>query len=160
LTYLDNRRQRIELGSSPQYIRIAIPALATVGNALPALLQSQRYTECRLTRVLWSADAGLSVERPEHSVNLAGLKRSQNGRVEGRVGSIGRKSLDHLVVFDEAQLRRVLKNFASYYNQIRTHLSFDKNPTDFRCPQKLGPYRSHLDSKRAASSICQGLGFD
>ena len=26
------------------------------------------------------------------------------------------------VVFDETQLRRVLKNFASYYNQIRTHL--------------------------------------
>jgi hypothetical protein len=25
-------------------------------------------------------------------------------------------------VFDEAQLRRVLKNFAFYYNQIRTHL--------------------------------------
>jgi hypothetical protein len=25
-------------------------------------------------------------------------------------------------VFDETQLRRVLKNFASYYNQIRTHL--------------------------------------
>jgi hypothetical protein len=25
-------------------------------------------------------------------------------------------------VFDEAQLRRVLKNYASYYNQARTHL--------------------------------------
>jgi len=42
-------------------------------------------------------------------------------------------------VFDEVQLRRVLKNYASYYNQVRTHLSLDKNAPDFRRPQKLGP---------------------
>ena len=42
-------------------------------------------------------------------------------------------------VFDEAQLRRVLKNYASYYNQVRTHLSLDKNAPDFRRPHKLGP---------------------
>ena len=40
---------------------------------------------------------------------------------------------------DEAQLRRVLKNYASYYNRVRTHLSLDKNAPDFRRPQKLGP---------------------
>ena len=43
----------------------------------------------------------------------------QNGHVERLIGSIRRESLDHLVVFDEAQLRRVLKNYASYYNQVR-----------------------------------------
>jgi len=32
----------------------------------------------------------------------------QNGHVERLIGSIRRESLDHLVVFDEAQLRRVL----------------------------------------------------
>jgi len=47
----------------------------------------------------------------------------QNGHVERLIGSIRRESLDHLVMFDEAQLRRTLKNFASYYNHIRTHLS-------------------------------------
>ena len=62
----------------------------------------------------------------------------QNGCVERLIGSIRRESLDHLVVFDEAQLRRVLKNDASYYNQVRTHLSLDKNAPHFRCPQKLG----------------------
>ena len=62
----------------------------------------------------------------------------QNGYVERLIGSIRRESLDHLVVFDEAQLRRVLKNYASYYNQVRTHLSLDKNAPDFRRPQKLG----------------------
>jgi hypothetical protein len=42
------------------------------------------------------------------------------------------------MVFDEAQLRRVLKNYTSYYNQIRAHLSLDKNAPDPRRPQKLG----------------------
>jgi transposase InsO family protein len=62
----------------------------------------------------------------------------QNVHVERLIGSIRRESLDHLIVFDEAQLRRVLKNYASYYNQIRTHLSLDKNAPDFRRPLKLG----------------------
>jgi transposase InsO family protein len=73
----------------------------------------------------------------------------QNGHVERLIGSIRRESLDHLVVFDEAQLRRVLRNYASYYNQVRTHLSLDKNAPDFRRPQKLGPI--------AAISILGGL---
>ena len=62
----------------------------------------------------------------------------QNGYVERLIGSIRRESLDHLVVFDKAQLRRVLKNYASYYKQVRTHLSLDKNAPDFRRPHKLG----------------------
>ena len=62
----------------------------------------------------------------------------QNGHVERLIGLIRRESLDHLIVFDEAQLRRVLKNYASYYNQVRTHLSLRKNAPHFRCLQKLG----------------------
>jgi transposase InsO family protein len=62
----------------------------------------------------------------------------QNGHIERLIGSIRRESLDHLVVFDEAQLCRVLKNYASYYNQVRTHLSLDKNAPDPRRPHKLG----------------------
>src|ERR1700736_1782853 len=73
----------------------------------------------------------------------------QNGHVECLIGSIRRESLDHLVVFDEAQLRRLLRSYASYYNQVRTHLSLDKNAPDFRRPQKLGPI--------AAFSILGGL---
>jgi hypothetical protein len=63
----------------------------------------------------------------------------QNGHVERLIASIRRESLDHFVVFDEAQLRRVPKNCASYYNQVRTNLSLDKNAPDFRRPKKLGP---------------------
>ena len=49
----------------------------------------------------------------------------QNGHVERLIGSIRHESLDHLIVFEEPQLRRVLKNYASYYSQIRTHFSLD-----------------------------------
>ena len=80
----------------------------------------------------------------------------QNGHIEHLIGSIRRESLDHLVVFDGAQLRRVLRNYASYYNQVRTHLSLDKNAWDFRRPEAR-PHRSHLNSGWAASPICQGL---
>jgi transposase InsO family protein len=73
----------------------------------------------------------------------------QNGHVERLIGSIRRESLDHLVVFDKAQLCRVLENYASYYNQVRTHLSLDKNAPNFRRPQKLGSI--------AAISILCGL---
>jgi hypothetical protein len=61
-----------------------------------------------------------------------------NGYAERLIGSIQRESLDHLIVFDEAPLPRVLKNSAIYYNQFQTHLSLDKDAPDFRRLQKLG----------------------
>jgi transposase InsO family protein len=60
----------------------------------------------------------------------------QNGHVERLIGSIRRESLDHLVVVGEAHLRDVLKNYASYYNKVRPHLSLDKDAPDFRRTQK------------------------
>ena len=37
----------------------------------------------------------------------------QNGHVERLIGSIRREAIDHLIVFDQAHLRRVLKKYAS-----------------------------------------------
>jgi transposase InsO family protein len=62
----------------------------------------------------------------------------QNGHVERLIGSIRREALDHLVVFDAAQLRRVLRDYAAYYNRVRTHLSLAKDTPDCRPTQKLG----------------------
>jgi len=50
----------------------------------------------------------------------------QNGHVERLIGSIRRECLDHLIIFGEAHLRRVLWAYANYYNGTRTHLSLDK----------------------------------
>ena len=62
----------------------------------------------------------------------------QNGHVERPIGSIRRESLDHLIVFGEARLRAVVKAYASSYNEVRTHLSIDRDAPDFRRTQKIG----------------------
>jgi len=51
----------------------------------------------------------------------------QNGYVERLIGSIRRECLDHVIVFGEAHLRRVLADYANYYNGMRTHLSLGKD---------------------------------
>jgi transposase InsO family protein len=62
----------------------------------------------------------------------------QNGYVERLIGSTRRECLDHLMVFGEAHLRRVLKAYAEYYNEVRTHLSLSKDAPKFRRVQSLG----------------------
>jgi len=47
--------------------------------------------------------------------------------VERVIGSIRRECLDHVVVFNAAHLRRVLKTYTEYYNTARTHLGIDKD---------------------------------
>src|SRR6266487_2958924 len=62
----------------------------------------------------------------------------QNGFTERLIGSIRRECLDHLVILGEAHLRRILRNYASYYNKIRTHRSLDKDAPAFRSVQRVG----------------------
>ena len=47
----------------------------------------------------------------------------QNGFAERLIGSIRRECLDHIVVMGEEHLRRILRSYARYYNEIRTHRS-------------------------------------
>ena len=51
----------------------------------------------------------------------------QNGFAERLIGSIRRECVDHFVVLGEVHLRRILKAYARYYNEIRTHRSSDKD---------------------------------
>jgi transposase InsO family protein len=62
----------------------------------------------------------------------------QNGQVERLIGSIRTECLDHVVVFGESHLRRILKEYAAYYNEVRTHLSLGKDAPDFRRSQTAG----------------------
>ncbi len=43
------------------------------------------------------------------------------------IGSIRRECLDHVVVFNERHLRRVLSSYLEYYQRSRTHLSLGKD---------------------------------
>jgi transposase InsO family protein len=51
----------------------------------------------------------------------------QNGYAERAIGSIRRECLDHLIIFDAAHLRRVLRRYVEYYNFDRTHRALDKD---------------------------------
>jgi hypothetical protein len=46
--------------------------------------------------------------------------------------------LDYIMVLSEAHLRRVLKTYATYYNEIRTHLTLGKDAPSFRRRQLVG----------------------
>jgi hypothetical protein len=46
--------------------------------------------------------------------------------------------VDHIIVLGEVHLRRVLKSYADYYNNIRTHRSLDKDAPVSRQIQRRG----------------------
>jgi transposase InsO family protein len=60
----------------------------------------------------------------------------QNAYVERLIGSIRRECLDHVIVFNDAGLRRVLKSYFDYYDRTRTHLSLGK---DSPVPRSIQP---------------------
>ena len=56
----------------------------------------------------------------------------QNPYVERVIGSIRRECLNHIIIFNEAHLRRVLTTYVAYYHRSRTHLGLDKDSPDHR----------------------------
>ena len=66
----------------------------------------------------------------------------QNGFAERLIGSIRRECVDHIVVFGEAHLRRILRTYARYYNDIRTHWSLNKDAPVSRPAQRTGDIKS------------------
>jgi len=62
----------------------------------------------------------------------------QNGIAERLIGTLRRECLDHMAIFGEAQLRRMLSAYAPYYNQTRTHLALQKGAPLQRPTQRFG----------------------
>ncbi len=66
----------------------------------------------------------------------------QNGCVERVIGSIRRECLDHVIIFGEAHLRQIMRQYVQYYNSARTHLSLKKDSPMGRVVQHAGEVRS------------------
>src|SRR6202045_251187 len=62
----------------------------------------------------------------------------QNGFAERLIGSIRRECLDDVIVLGETHLRRILKSYARYYNETRTHLALDKDAPLSRTVKRAG----------------------
>lgn len=60
----------------------------------------------------------------------------QNPYAERLIGSIRRECLDHVMVFHERGLRRILKSYFEYYGRWRTHLALGK---DAPIPRPIQP---------------------
>ena len=59
----------------------------------------------------------------------------QNAYAERFIGSLRRECLEHIVVFNETSLRRILKAYFEYYGHSRTHLSLKKDAPESRAIQ-------------------------
>jgi putative transposase len=60
----------------------------------------------------------------------------QNAYAERVIGSIRRDCLDHMIIFSEDHLRRLLAEYVRYYNESRTHMSLGGNSP---IPRKVEP---------------------
>jgi hypothetical protein len=72
-------------------------------------------------------------EAPPHWPQPHRLRRSRR---------IRSSCVDHVIVLGEARLRRILKFYARYYNETRTHLALDKDAPVSRPVQRTGVVRS------------------
>lgn len=62
----------------------------------------------------------------------------QNGHAERLIGSIRRECLDHTLILNAAHLRYVLRAYADYYNNDRTHLALGKDTPNPRAIESGG----------------------
>jgi len=60
----------------------------------------------------------------------------QRAYVERVIGSVRRECLDHVIVFPESSLRRILTSYFDYYHRSRTHLSLGR---DSPAPRAIQP---------------------
>ena len=75
-------------------------------------------------------------KRVEHmgikEVKTAARSPWQNPYVERMIGTLRRDCLDHVIVFNENHLRRIVRNYLAYYHGARTHLSLNKDAPEPR----------------------------
>ena len=66
----------------------------------------------------------------------------QNPYVERLVGSIRRECLDHIIVWNQRSLRRILQSYFAYYERSRTHLALAKDTPEHRAVEQ--PEQGHV----------------
>jgi len=62
----------------------------------------------------------------------------QNPYVERLIGTLRRECLDHVLIYGERHLRRILALYSLYYNEKRTHLGLAKDAPLRRAVQRSG----------------------
>ena len=107
-------------------------ARAKSKSALIGRIYDDRGNRMRRLRAMGIRDKPISAASPW-----------QNCFAERLIGSIRRECVDHVVALGEQHLRRVLRSYARYYNEARTHRSLNKDAPITRPVQRTGHIASH-----------------
>jgi len=83
----------------------------------------------------------------------------QNSFAERLIGSIRRECLDHIIVLGEEHLRRILKNYADYYNGVRTHRFIEQGCAYLSPGSAIWRHKFARHTGRTSSSIRSDLDF-
>jgi transposase InsO family protein len=83
----------------------------------------------------------------------------QNAFAERWIASIRRECVDHCIAFGEAHLRRILRSYARYYYDLRTHRSLGKDAPISRAVESLGKDRVTTAPGRAPPPLRANLIF-
>jgi putative transposase len=73
----------------------------------------------------------------------------QNPYVERLIGTLRRECLDHMIVLNKTHLRRLLRDYLTYYHGYRTHLSLEKDAPEPRAVE-------HVDQGRIVETPLVG----
>jgi len=104
------------------------------------------------------AKFGREVRRTIRSFGITEKRTSyrspwQNGVAERWVGSVRRELLDHVIVFNERHLRRLLRQYVAYSSDDRTHLGIEK---DVPVSRPVSP-RPNASARLISRPRCGGL---
>ena len=102
--------------------------------------QLPRYLLRDLDAIFGDSFRGQVRDMGIHEVLCAPRSPWQRADIERVIGSIRRECLDHVLVFDESSLRRILRSYLDYYHRSRTHLSLGKDSPEPRSiqPEPMG----------------------
>src|SRR5499426_2877345 len=82
----------------------------------------------------------------------------QNPYAERLIGTLRRECLDHVLIYSERHLRRILSLYSLYYNETRTHLGLGKDAPLRRAVQRSGAIVTEPES--CADCITATRGYD
>jgi putative transposase len=97
--------------------------------------QLPRYLLLDRDAIFGNAFRGQVRDMGIHEVPSTPRSPWQRAYLERGIDSIRRECLDHMIVFHETSLRRILGSYFDYYHRSRTHLSLSKDSPEPRSIQ-------------------------
>jgi hypothetical protein len=73
--------------------------------------------------------------------------------------ALRRDCLDHVLIFGERHLRRILTLYSVYYNETRTHLGLGKDAPQPRAIQRCGTLLATPNALRTTQSLFADIIF-